>query len=482
MLRHFLMRIPFSLMVLMTCIRSAGAESIVLESYAGKRPSNAIRLLSPVLDEMTGRGFLVGPGRVGSAFEERQSRPGGALGKQEMADVTRLVDDGYRAWQNGDFRAAIEKLTLALRQFDSNPAVVARERSLPVFVMRALVGYALAHRRLGHSEDAERAMSELVRSFSDAEFSRASYGPEAQAFYDGVKQSLEQRGRGSLVVEVDDPRVIIFLNEHFEGTAKIDRRDLLPGTYRVFVRRGDDDGRVHIVNVEPNREAKLRIEWAFDTAFVSSPGWTGFAFGSAEDKAKLEAPYAMRVARMLDANGVVVLGLGQADGRPAVVGSVLSMESGRPIRSASIALEPTEPSAGRLRALGRFLAGGAAEEGIHVEQVGLPGAVDVVPGDGGARRFGAWKWVAAGGAIATIATGAWLISFDGHGTDCPPGPGQCPYYYETTSGGVALSIGGVVLGGLATWMFFHDRPKDGATQVGFGPLQKGAGLWVTGEF
>jgi hypothetical protein len=479
MARHLAIRIPVSLMLLMTCIGSAAAESVVLEAYDGARPSNATHLLSPLLDELTGRGFLVGPGRVGFAFEERQSRPGGAMEKPAMAQLTQLVDDGFREWQRGDFRAAIEKLTAALKQFRSSPAVVARERSLPIYVMRALVGYALAHRRLGHTEDAERAMSEVARSFSDAEFSRASYGPEAQQFYDEVKQSLVQRGRGSLVVEADDPGVVIFLNEHFEGTARLARSDLLPGSYRVFVRRGDVEGRVHVVDVEPNRETRLKVEWVFDSAFVSSPGWTGFAFSSAADKAKLEGPYAMRVARILGANGVVVIGFGQSGGRPAVVGSVLSMESGSPIRSASVAMAPTEPSASRLRALGRFLAGEEAEEGIHVL---MPRTGDVVSRDETASRFGAWKWAAAGGAIAAIATGTWMLSLDGKGIDCPPGPGQCPYHYETTSGGIAISVGGALLGGIATWMFLRDRPEASRTQVGFGPLRDGGGVWVTGVF
>jgi hypothetical protein len=72
------------------------------------------------------------------------------------------------------------------------------------------------------------------------------------------------------------------------------------------------------------------------------------------------------------------------------------------------------------------------------------------------RRYGTWKWVAAGGAGAAVVGGVTLLAIDGHGVDCAPGA-TCRSVYSTRDAGIALVAAGAALGALAAWLFLSDR-------------------------
>jgi hypothetical protein len=463
----------------------ANASGVVFEAYAGKRPDNATELLAPAMKELAGRGFLVGPDVVGGALEEKESRPGGRLDDKEIARLTQLVSDGFDAWYAGEWDNESKMLGTVVETLRANPAAIARAQELRKLLEQALVGFAVAQVRLGHADVAESTMSEFLRSFPDIEVSRATYGPEALALYQRVKKQMDARGRGTLFVDCDDPNALLFINERYESVGKIAKKGLWPGTYRIFVQRGGSDGRLHTVKIEAGREANLNIDWSFDATLYNSRDWVGFLFGSASDLRSLLGPHALRAAHSLEASAVVVLGVGQVEGRQVILGSSWDTRSEGSGRAAFVTVEPGAVGERHVRALARFLAGDNAEEGVRVSEAAhMPGPDadrphETAPGS----RFGTWKWVASGTAVASIATGIWLISIDGDGTDCPPGPpGKCPYTWTTLEGGIGLVAGGAALGGLATWMFFRDRREAHTVQVGVAPVSHGVGIWVTGAF
>jgi len=73
-----------------------------------------------------------------------------------------------------------------------------------------------------------------------------------------------------------------------------------------------------------------------------------------------------------------------------------------------------------------------------------------------ASRFGAWKWAAAGGAVALVAGGVALLALDGGTTDCSAGT-PCKSLYDTKTAGIAALVGGAALGGLSAYLFLNDR-------------------------
>jgi hypothetical protein len=108
--------------------------------------------------------------------------------------------------------------------------------------------------------------------------------------------------------------------------------------------------------VRPGSETSLAIRWALDGA-LRTDRFVGFEFEDETAREKHEAINAVEVARAANASTIAVVGIREQNGRRAVVGTVLSMETGKSVRSAAISVEPIPPSAEKIRALGRFLAG-----------------------------------------------------------------------------------------------------------------------------
>jgi hypothetical protein len=98
----------------------------------------------------------------------------------------------------------------------------------------------------------------------------------------------------------------------------------------------------------------------------------------------------------------------------------------------------------------------AAEAPVHLVLQLEPEVVPVAPEPAEGSRFGAWKWAAAGGAVAALAGGIVLVALDGRGTECDPGA-TCRSLYSTQGAGIGLLAVGAALGAGAAWMFVTDR-------------------------
>lgn len=449
----------------------AAAADLVIESYTSARPESAARVMGVVRTEFRALGYAAEPSGLGDRISAAFSRAAGPMSDDDAETTRRQVEDGYSKYLAGDFAAAIDALKPALGRLVANPASLALDPSLRDAEHKALIGLALAHKRLGNADEAARHMSELVRSFPDRDVSRAFYGPEAVDLYRGVKSELERQGRGTLRVEVDDSEVVVFLNERYEavGTAA---RKVLPGTYRVYTQKGTIAGRMRTVEVAAGQEARVFVSWKFDTALRTGSEFAGFIFSAADDRQKYEATYAIAVARALEAPRIVVLTIDVYQGRQALIGQVLPVDGGRPSRMAVLALEPVDPGDDQVRGLARFLAGGQAVPGL------------ILPTDSGgshepreawyADRWG-WGITAAGFVVAGVGAGflinASLLESDADAAD----EIEAPKLYDRaadqrTIGAVATIIGGVGLTvGIVKLVLHDDRPSAAPrTEVAFG--------------
>jgi hypothetical protein len=162
---------------------------------------------------------------------------------------------------------------------------------------------------------------------------------------------------------------------------------------------------------------------------------------------------------------------------------------------------PRAPTAGAGTGSGGATGAGATGAGVTGAGATGSGAAGGEVADGGGRgqgpgaggddaglarpRWRTWKWATAGGAGVALIAGVWLIVIDGDGTDCPSMPvgSICKNVYDTTTGGVLLTLTGVGLAGAATWMWIDDRKRErGLESVGLAPLPGGVGLVARGHF
>jgi hypothetical protein len=459
-------------MLLVLATAASANDGIVLESYAGPRPADVSRLLSPLLDELAARGFVAGPEAVGRRFEQLGSRPAMANGLPDgFADK---VESGHKAWVGADFDRAIQILRPLVDAAHASPGAFAQNQPLRDKLLKALIALALSDLRIGDRSAARNVFGEILRSFPEAQLSRATYGPEAFDAFEEVRRLAKAQGVGKLAVQVADPSAVVFINERFLGVGSVAKADLMPGEYRVFALAGKQLSRVHPVTIKANEEAKLAIDVAFDAALHTTPEWSGFTFSNVATREQQESRYAAAFANAMEARGVVVIGIDQVKGRPAMVGSLVHLMNGRDIRRASISLEP-EPSVDMLKSFARFVAGD--------DQVPLKGIEVLVSEDapagptsgngrsmqvGGTRRdhatssiWGGWKYVAGGASLVALGVGGYLLSVNG---DCADD--ACSYQRDTSISGWGTVAGGVALGGISVYLFLRGS-GDSSTRSAF---------------
>ncbi len=461
-----------------------GSEPIVLEAHAGPRPADADRLLAPVLSELRRNGFA-GPKVAAERIDDVLSRSGRAAGDEQVADALRAVEAGYKKFLSGDFDAAIQEIDRGLAVLRASPAaLVGKNDDRRAVVMRGLVGRALAHKRRGRPTQATEAMKELVRSFPQSEVSYKDYGPETREFFDAVRQDLAREGKGSIAVNLDDDRTVVFVNEHYVDAGDARIRDLYPGTYRLFLQQGNRYGRVHDVVVEAGTTTSVSLSWQLD-AVLHTDGAAALLFDDEAARRDLEARFAIRVARSLGAPSVVVLGIRENRGRRSVVGAFYAADSMRPLRSGAVAVEPVVPGVDRFEALARLLAGEdeaaalvspLADDGARRAPVASASRDDR---DGGDRPFKVWKWVTLGAGLGALAGGATLIALDN------AGGARDRYERDTSTAGIVTASAGALLTGVGIYFFFRDssdREESGPEGASLVPLDRGAALVVSGRF
>jgi len=461
-------------------VRAAG---IVLEAYTGDRPADANRLLSPVLDELARNQFSTGDtvARQIDAQVSRAAENGGGL----PADFAAQVDKGFRAWVGGHFDDAIKVLVPLVDTAHANSGAFIRDPSLREPLNKALIVLAIAQQRTGDPSAARATFAEVLRSFPESQVSRGTYGPEAADLFDQVKRELVAAGKGKLTVKGDDGAVV-FVDEVFRGTQTT---ELPAGEYRVTVMLNNKPSRSHRVVVKPGSETTIAIDARLDQALHTN-GWVGFAFASEADRDAHEALWASKIATSVGASAVAVVGIEQVRGRSAIVGSLVSLSSGREIRRASVAMEP-DPSTDRLRALAKYLAGEEPASGIDVQPLDTTAVVssnsagngpaiphDEAPTKGG--RWGGWKWLTGAVAVGGIGTGAVLLAMNGSCSNTPPQGVLCRVY-DTAAPGYGALAGGAVFAGISIYLFATQSHETGKTAfivpTGNGAVAGIAGSW-----
>ncbi|HUS28009.1 MAG TPA: hypothetical protein VMZ53_05855 [Kofleriaceae bacterium] len=466
----------------------ARANGVVLESYTGERPKDAARLLGPVLEELARKKYDAGD-TVARAYESQISRSSMTAGGMP-ADFAAQVDVGFKAWVGGRFDEAIKVLVPLVETAHGNSGEFARNPALREPLLKGLIALALAYQRIGDLGAMQATFREIIRAYPDAQIARAKYGPDAATAFEGVAREVQAGGTGKLTVKLADDTGVVFIDEAYRAAGST-TVELVPGEYRVVAMLNKQPSRSHLVNVRANANVTVEIDVKLDQA-VRTVGYAGLQFASESDREEHEAQYAAAFATAVGANAVAVVGIDDVKGRPAVVGSLVSLQTGREIRRASIPVDP-DPSTDRLRALARFLGGEEPAPGLEVqfaravekgEGAGAGGgggggggnhADTGAGGDGGGARWGGWRFVTGGLAVVGIGVGATLVALDGKCSKEPPAGMQCNDLYATKTPGFVSLGAGAVFAGLSIYLFATHGSSDHKSGVSFvAPTRGGA--------
>lgn len=448
----------------------AADNKIVLESYTGGKTQTAAKQLAPLLEALARRGFLGGYDVVGRAFESRASKPATAGGLP--ADFAKQVEAAKQAWIAGKYTEAANELGPLIDLAHANAGVFATNKDALGAVETALIVVALSYERMGDSASAQTAWAELVRSFPDKSVPRGTWGVDAALAFEQAKKVVAANGVGKLLVKSSTDAGVIFINERYEQLGTVTKENLPAGDYRVFVQLpGNRLSRQHRVTVRAKETAVVTIDTDLDLVVQTSPTWTGLAFASDGDRDKFEVDRASQFASVVEATAVLVVGIDQVRGKPAIVGILVNRNRGSEIRRASVQLDPAPP-AERLQALAAFLVGDltTAPDGVDVDMVAVP--VTVV--DRGGSVWGGWKWITGVAGVGALGAGAFLLSQDGDCKTTPPAGVTCPDVYNNAVPGYLAVGGGAVLTGLSIYLFVRAGGSGKAQTAYLVPTSGGA--------
>ena len=360
--------------------------------------------VAPLLKRLTTRGFMTQEA-LAAALAAR-SAPGDSLNLAQLEATTKAIESGYSSFLRGDFEVARQTLAQAIADLLRKPATVARQQPLRDALLRAYMGLALSHSRLGDSAGAEATMTEFLRSMPDREISRATYGPEPIELAKRIRTAWGSRPRGALRVQTDDPTAVIFLDERYVGVGDITLPDLWPGSYRVYVQRGKTEGRVHTVEVAPAKESVLEVQARLDTAVRIVGEVVALVFASTAARDAEAHDRARELAATLEAAQVITIGPDLREGKPVIVGALIDPLRAAPVRRASIAVDTLDTSG---EALLDYLLDGKPSPTVRSFEATTSTVAVKPPASRRARRGGgglrAAGWVAASVGVLALGGG-----------------------------------------------------------------------------
>ncbi len=479
---------------------SAPAQAeLVYEVHVGNRPADADRYMGPLRDAMRELG-VGGPHEIASNFIA-VPRPSVIDAKVAAAYIVDQIELGYRAVLQGrDFKAASQTLASALRLAHENPGVFLGDANLRTEITRALVALGVSLNRTGELAGAKEAFTDLSRMLGAQPL--RGYGREAERLYDAVNTGLAKGPRGRLSISVSPSDAQVYVND--EGTSRGNRfsAEMIPGRHR-FVVAMRDRSLSYEVNVDPNKETALELDWEFEQSLVVSESWVGFRLRTPLDRARSLAfakSFLSRSSRIERDTTAIALRLDKVCGRPALVGVRYNFVAKSQQVSGTVLLGKQDEL--KLRTLARFLVRDQTSPEVFTGDQEIPctgvaraPASDAAPAPASTdsesepsdnvieRRSGGPKWPAYVSGVlglGAIGLGAYMIYLDGKGT-CPGDPLDCGDNYKTATVGWATGATGAALVGFAVIWYVTHRGSS-STSVAVSPTNGGATAVVMARF
>lgn len=359
------------------------ADGLALETYVGKRPTDAARVMTMLRPILAKHDYIIDPDELKTLFAQHVAAPGIVDPKFNGEKLAQLEREGERRFADTDFKGAAQVLEEAIRSARSNPAALVHEPKFRDAMHRAMLYFALAEGRLSSSDqraaDAEKnaakhdqlaglasgeastrdlTMAALIRAFPNKVIVAREWGQEAESLYARLRKESDALGRGKLSIDVNDPDAILYVDEAVRGQGNTTIGDLVPGPYRVLVQPSEGDWREYTVDVLANQTARLGVDLDLDRALVVKD-WVGFEL---TDKTRGRvAELAIKLARQdTSATSVSTFSVARSGAHVVVQGTKYNALDGSIVQSGQVELTGRNDEAA-LEQLVTLLDGGTAK-------------------------------------------------------------------------------------------------------------------------
>ena len=371
----------------------AAADCLIVEAHVGERPTDADEILNPFKEPLKAAGCRDARDVVQDL--EDISRPGMQVGLDTLKSYEDDVREGFQKYRDGDYDAAIEILKRLVILAENNPAALVGQPGLRTSHRLALIGIAMAHRKLSQKAESEadaaaalgrkarreaaqllgkaaaararaaeqmkgakELMGSVARTFGTREIQRSEFGGETFDFYEQVKKELLKQGMAELEFALDDPSGVLYVNGEYVDVGKINLK-VIPGPTSILLRWGSGPNAIVRYYRKELRYGVyvLYTTRRFEEALHTGPDWCCMRYPSATSQ-DTHLKYDLgRFARMNDR--IVVMGIhpGTKSSPRSVVGQVHTGEFIEAQRRVRVLLEPTPPRRQHRIEVGKYWAG-----------------------------------------------------------------------------------------------------------------------------
>ncbi len=346
--------------VALAAVAGPARAGIVVVSSTGKSSSSSpppprLHVIDEVLGQLVADGLVVDPTAISQAVGATFPRPQRA---DPALTATVLFDQmkrGVNAYFATNYVEAEKQLAAAIELAHANVSLIVADFTNRKLWVRAHIDLAVTRQRVGNPQAAEEPMAELARSYPAMTSVADDYGPEADAVFQRARKRLVALGSGSLVVRVNDPTVLVFVDEADQPRNATFEENLLAGTYRILVEDPKGNGRRYDVVVTPGHQTQLAVDWPRDLAISVEPQRVALAFASDAARAN-EGAYLQGLARPLNTSVAIAVGEIVWQGNPAIVGTTYRVETGEVIWTGLVILDGRDDD--DAHALSNFVAWG----------------------------------------------------------------------------------------------------------------------------
>jgi hypothetical protein len=329
-------------------------KRVALESYVGTRPNDAEHVMETLRKVLAAAGFTADPKALASMYASHQWRPGGS--PTAGPKMSAAIFQGENYFHNLDWQHARDALGPAIALSRDNRVAWVREPRYRDQLRQGMLYLALSyakltaaeqdaastsngsarteHERLAQAYATQRddAMADLLRMFPSFVVARTQYGLEAEQLYQRIQTQLQQPGRGTIDLDIDDPDAAVYLDAEIKPPQS-STADLLVGSHDILVIT-NHDAHVYSANVISRQTTTVRVRSEFDSALVVSNDWVGFKYVSQKQHDQQEPKL---VADLVgpDSNATLasVFTLTHTTGKLTVVGTLYGPHEARVVRT-----------------------------------------------------------------------------------------------------------------------------------------------------
>lgn len=362
------MRWAFCVLVSMLIARTVGAQPAttakpipVFESHQGKRPSNIVKMMAALQDQLETRGLAARPASVMLLTGDAAPRPGISDPDLTFAKIIAHMNAAWLRFVNAEWKEAEQEAKLALTEVDENPELLVTDTShldlkFKLMIMRMVALDHLPQR----SAEVSVAATEAIRVFPARAPGRSeTWGKRGEELHAEYFKQAQTYGRGMLVVAAGNPVAQIFIEGQLRGVGNVSLNDLIPGVYNVYLLVPNGLSLRYRVRVTANSTSYLTARPAIDGCLHLGKTWTGLS--SCDEEGKVATTLA---EEWTGRDQAVVLRSGENNGRPTITG--ILYRGGKEKRNARIYADADDQS--EAEKLAAFLVDGEEAPGLSVQK------------------------------------------------------------------------------------------------------------------